>query len=447
MPSAIRMGKIKDFFLAINTRTIYFYSFVTGLLIGLLTILFYKVLIFLLQFNFQAVGQSPLGHLALLILPIVGGLLTGLITYYWAPEAAGTGTELFLDTFHNKEGVMRRRSPWAKALASLCTLSTGGSAGKEGPTAQIGAGIGSTIGRLLKMGARAQRTLLLAGAAGGLGAIFRAPLGGALTAIEVLYKEDFESDALVPCIISSVTAYTVFSSVVGFGHIFNLEIESFHSPVELLFYIVLGFLCSGVGWLFVKFFHGMHDYVFARLPLWKPLIPAFGGLLVGCVIFFFPEVIGDGFGILQDSIDGEFGGNWVTATRLFAFFALLKIVTTTFTVQSGGSGGVFGPSLFIGGMLGGLVGTLSHHFFPEHVTSVAPFIVVGMASFFAGVANASIAALVMVSELTGGYELLPPLMVVSVIALIFSRKWSIYRNQVKNKFFSRAHLWDMNGDQ
>ena len=97
--------------------------------------------------------------------------------------------------------------------------------------------------------------------------------------------------------------------------------------------------------------------------------------------------------------------------------------------------------------LGGLVGTLSHHFFPEHVTSVAPFIVVGMASFFAGVANASIAALVMVSELTGGYELLPPLMVVSVIALIFSRKWSIYRNQVKNKFFSRAHLWDMNGDQ
>ena len=454
------MIKLKSLFFTVNTHVVYLYSFLTGILAGLLAVFFNKALHFFTNFNFEILARIPIPgdggvlptavtsgdprRFFYLLLPTVGGFLTGLIIHYWAPEASGTGTEQFLDAFHNKAGLMRKRSPWTKAIASICTLSTGGSAGKEGPTAQIGAGIGNLFGRVFKMGARAQRTLLLAGTAGGLGAIFRAPLGGALTAVEILYKEDFESDALIPCIISSVTAYTIFSSFLGFGHIFHLQADAFHSPVELLFYIALGLVCSGVGFLFVRIFNGVRDNFFTKLPLWKPLIPALGGLMVGCIGFFHPQVIGEGFSVIQEAIDGNFGENWVGACRLFAFFALLKIVTTTFTVQSGGSGGVFGPSLFIGGMLGGLVGTLSHHFFPEHVPSVAPFIVVGMASFFAGVANASIAALVMVSELTGGYELLPPLMVVSVIALIFSRKFSIYKNQVKNKFYSKSHLWDMN---
>jgi chloride channel protein, CIC family len=455
------MKFLKDFFLQINPRTIYLYSFFTGIFTGLLAVLFYKLLHFFTHFNFEVLANTPLikagGELPsyimidgdpqrifYFILPIIGGLLVGLITHYWAPEAAGTGTELFLDTFHNKSGAMRRRAPWAKLLASLCTLSTGGSAGKEGPTAQIGAGIGALFGRLTKMGARAQRTLLLAGAAGGLGAIFRAPLGGALTAVEVLYKEDFESDALVPCVISSVTAYTVFSSFIGFHHIFNFGVQAFHSPIELVFYIPLGLLCSGIGYLFVKIFHTMKDHFFEKLPLKKPLIPAFGGLLVGCVGFFHPEAIGEGFGFIQLALDGNLESHWIAACRIFALMALLKIFTTSFTIQSGGSGGIFGPSLFIGGMLGGFVGTLSHHFYPQFVPEIGPFIIVGMASFFAGVANASIAALVIVCELTGGYELLPPLMVVTVTSLIFSRNWSIYMNQVKNKFFSRAHLWDMN---
>ena len=455
------MKSLKSILLTVNTQTIYFYSFLTGIVTGLLAILFYKALLFCTNFNFQLLTKASMvlpgtelppqamidgdpRRILYLVLPIIGGLLVGLITRFWAPEAAGTGTELFLDAFHNKAGVMRKRSPWAKALASLCTISTGGSAGKEGPTAQIGAGIGALFGRFVKMGARAQRTLLLAGTAGGLGAIFRAPLGGALTAIEVLYKEDFESDALIPCVISSVTAYTVFCAVIGFEHVFHFQSSPLHSPMELIFYIPLGFLCSGVGFLFVKIFHSVHDNFFEKLPIPRVFLPAVGGLLVGCVGFFHPEVIGEGLGLVQQALNGNFEADWVSACRLFAFFALLKIFTTTFTVQSGGSGGVFGPSLFIGGMLGGLVGTLGHQFFPELVPSVAPFIVVGMASFFAGVANAPIASLVIVSELTGGYELLPPLMVVSVIALIFSKNWSIYKNQVKNKFYSQAHLWDMN---
>lgn len=454
------LRSLKNIFTHIDSRTVYLYSFIIGIITGLITVLFYKALIFITHYNFEVLanfsvlqpgsGYEPsvlsgeTRRLVFFILPVVGGFIAGLIVRFWAPEAGGTGTELFLDAFHNKSGSIRKRTAPAKALATLATIGFGGSGGKEGPMAQIGAGLGSLFGKFIKMGARARRTLLLAGTAGGLGAIFRAPLGGALTAVEVLYKEDFESDALVPCIISSVTSYTVFCSFIGFSHLFEIHVSAFHSPVELIFYAILGVLCSLGGYLYVKVFHGIRDHVFAKLPLKQPYLATFGGFLVGCVGLFYPQAIGEGFGFLQQAINGDLGADWLFATRLFAILALLKIVTTTFTIQSGGSGGIFGPSLFIGGMLGGLVGTVSNHFYPELVPEVTPFIVVGMASFFAGVANASIAALVIVTELTGGYELLPPLMLVAVISLILSSKWSIYKNQVQNKFFSKAHVWDMN---
>lgn len=379
-------------------------------------------------------------------MPAMGGLLAGFLVYKFAPESEGTGTEGFLDAFHNKGGVVRPIVPLIKSLATILTLGGGGSAGKEGPVAQIGSGLGSILGGWLKMGPRARRTLLLAGAAGGLGAIFRAPLGGALTAMEVLYKEDFETDALIPCVVSSVMAYTIFCSFLGFGHIFTLaEIAVFHHPMQLVFYLLLGFLCSGMGVLFVKFFHGTREKFFARLPIPKYFIPMLGGLLVGTLGFFYPQITGASLGFIQQALNGELGTDWQTAAKLFFVLALLKIAATSFTISSGGSGGVFGPSLFIGAMLGGLVGTLGHHFFPQWVPQAAPFVVVGMASFFAGVANAPIASIVMVSELTGGYELLPPLMIVATVALIFSGRPSIYKNQVQNRFHSKAHRWDMKG--
>ncbi|MBW2495328.1 MAG: chloride channel protein, partial [Deltaproteobacteria bacterium] len=163
----------------------------------------------------HAESAGPPRRWLLLLLPVAGGLISGLLVKTFAPEAEGTGTDGYIDAFHNKAGSMRRRVPLVKSLATLATISSGGSAGKEGPIAQIGAGIGSAVGRYLKMGARARRTMMVAGAAGGLGAIFRAPLGGALTAVEVLYKEDLETDALMPAILSSVTAYTLFCSVNG----------------------------------------------------------------------------------------------------------------------------------------------------------------------------------------------------------------------------------------
>jgi len=243
-----RRSWLPKLFTSLNPRTIYLYSVLIGLLSGLGAIGFNALLHLATEVTMGSWVQLPVplphgeaGEMAapagptrrwlLLLLPIVGGLISGLLVRTFAPEAEGTGTDSYIDAFHNKAGSMRRRVPLVKSLATLATLASGGSAGKEGPTAQIGAGIGSALGRYLKMGARARRTLMVAGAAGGLGAIFRAPLGGALTAVEALYKEELETAALTPAILSSVTAYTVFGSVNGFHRVFEYSSEAFHSPM------------------------------------------------------------------------------------------------------------------------------------------------------------------------------------------------------------------------
>lgn len=448
-------------FFRVDSRTIYLYAFMVGLLTGAVAIAFSTLIHFLSNFLFDRLARLPLEgtenvmtsltrgenqpyYILVLLIPAFGGLLVGLCTRYLDADSEGTGVDHLLDSFHNHSGQLRRRTPFVKFLTSVFTISSGGSAGKEGPMALIGAGLGSFVGKITKMGARAKRTLLLTGSAGGLGAIFRAPLGGAITAVEVLYKEDFETDALLPCIISSVTAYTVYSSVTGFSHHIQFDTTIFHSPVELIFYVFLGLFCSGAGFIFIRIFRGMKEKVFQRLKVNKIFLPAIGGLMVGLIGIFLPHAIGEGMGVIQGLIDGNYPDNWMLAFIFFLALAFLKMLATSSTLQSGGSGGVLIPSLFIGALLGGAFGTVCHHFFPESVPSVTPYIVVGMAAFFSSVTNASLGALVMVTEMTGGYELLPPLMTVAVVSLITSHKWSIYKNQVPNKFSSQAHLWDMN---
>ncbi|HCU24299.1 MAG TPA: chloride channel protein, partial [Deltaproteobacteria bacterium] len=455
-----KLNGLKTLLFRVDSRTIYLYSFFTGILTGGIALLFHFVvdglsgLLFDKTARFPLVEVSPTTsifngsiqpvYLLVLLLPTLGGLLVGICIHYFGEEATGTGVDQFLASFHDHGGQVRKRAPFVKFLTATLTLSSGGSAGKEGPMAFIGAGIGSLYGKFIKMGTRARRALLLSGAAGGLGAIFRAPLGGALTAVEVLYKEDFEADALVPCIISSVTAYSIFSSVAGFGHMLRFETQMFHSPVELGFYVLLGLFCSLAGYLFIRMFSAFRNKIFLKLPIPKILLPAIGGLLIGILGLAFPPAIGQGLSVIQGVINGNYPSYWLTGSLFLLLLAVSKMVATSLTIQSGGSGGTLVPSLFIGAMLGGFFGNLVHHFFPDMAPSVNPYVVVGMAAFFSSVTNASLAALVMVTEFTGGYELLPPLMVVAVISLITSHKWSLYRNQAKNKFSSKAHLWDMN---
>jgi len=373
----------------------------------------------------------------LFLVPAIGGLISGLVVYSWAPEAEGHGTDAMIDAFHNKQGEIRTRVPYIKSAASVVTLATGGSAGREGPIAQIGAGFGSWLGRVFKLDSRERRILMLAGCAGGLGAIFRAPLGGAITSIEVLYTEDFESEAIIPCVMSSVVAYSIFTFIFGHQPIFETPDLIFNDPRELLLYAVLGLMCVPVGWLYSKSLYGIRDHFFRRIPIKPHFVPAIGGLLVGCIGLMTPKVLSGGYGTIQLALLGKL------TVGLMAVMVLTKIVATSCTIGSGGSGGVFGPSLFIGAMLGGVVGKLGHQYFPHLVSNPTAFALVGMAAFFAGVAKAPIGALLMVSEMTRGYGLVVPLMFVSAIPVLLSGRWGIYEKQVKNKFASPAHLTDL----
>ncbi|HTO05786.1 MAG TPA: chloride channel protein [Myxococcota bacterium] len=378
----------------------------------------------------------PRGWL-ILLLPALGGLGAGLLVYFLAPEAEGTGTDELIRAFHRARGVVRPRAPLVKALATIVTLATGGSAGKEGPVAHVGGGIGSLLAGLLRLSAHDRRILLLAGTAGGLGAIFRAPLGSAITAVEVIYREDFESEALVPAVVSSITAYTVFVLLLGGHRIFGIPELAAFRPIEIPGYVLLALISAPVGRAYIWTFHAVRRRVFARLPLWPPLRPMLGGLLVGLVCVLVPEAYGTGWGWLQRALDGEL----VISTLALVVGA--KILTTSLTVGSGGSGGVFGPTLFIGGMLGALVGYGGAALAPAFFPNPAAYVLVGMASFFAGVASAPIGALLMVAEMSGGYVLLPPLMLVSILAILLARGKSIYENQEKDRFSSPAHFGDL----
>ena len=431
-----------------------FYSLLIGIVAGLGAAAFLFSLEWLKYYVLDLLGgypmDSPAGeHLVygmphgvlnswiLFLAPAVGGLISGLLVYTWAPEAEGHGTDAMIDAFHNKQGEIRSRVPYIKSVASVITLATGGSAGREGPIAQIGAGFGSWLARLFKLDSREKRILLLAGCAGGLGAIFRAPLGGAITSIEVLYTEDFESEAIIPCVMSSVVAYSIFTFIFGHEPIFATPDLIFNDPRQLLLYAVLGLVCVPVGWFYSKSLYGLRDHFFRRIPIKPHFIPALGGLVVGCVGLMTPGVLSGGYGTIQLALLGKL------TISLMAVMVLTKIVATSCTIGSGGSGGVFGPSLFIGAMLGGIVGKLGHQCFPNLVGNATAFALVGMAAFFAGVAKAPIGALLMVSEMTRGYGLVVPLMFVSAIPVLLAGRWGIYEKQVKNKFASPAHLADL----
>ncbi len=380
----------------------------------------------------------PLGQWMILWIPALGGLLSGFLVFRFAPEAEGHGTDAMIESFHRKKGMVRKRVPIVKTIASAITIGSGGSAGKEGPIAQIGSGFASFIGSLLKMDDRERRILLLAGAAGGIGAIFKAPLGAALFATEVLYRRpEFEFEGIIPSILSSIMAYTVFTLYHGWGTIFHIpKLSPVIAPSELLIYGVFGIFCAAIGFLYIHMFYGMRDRFFKRIHLPLSFKPALGGLMLGGLAFFFPQVLGGGYDWIQSAIDGNLT-LWMMLTLIFA-----KILATSFTISSGGSGGVFAPSLFIGSMLGGFYGRLCSTLFPDLLLSPSAFVLVGMGGFFAGVAKVPIASLIMVAEMTGGYSLIVPLMIVSIISYLLLGRTSLYEKQVSSRIDSPAHLGD-----
>ena len=427
------------------------YSVLIGVVAGLGSTLFYYLLDLSHSFFTNFLGgyfpplpagepspmmkASPSHNWFLFVIPAFGGLISGFIVYSFAPEAEGHGTDAVIDSFHRLKGVIRKRVPVVKFISSIITIGSGGSAGREGPIAQIGAGFGSYLATLLKLSDRNRRIMLIAGAGGGIGSIFRAPLGGALFATEVLYREpEFEFESIIPAIISSIVAYSTFSSFYGWGVLFDTPVYLFRHPVTLIFYAVLGILCALMGIVYIKVFYGFRDRFFNKIRIPSHFKPAIGGLMLGALAFFLPHVLGGGYGWIQLALYGKL------TIWLMLVLAIAKIFSTAFTISSGGSGGVFAPSLFIGGMLGGAFGGTCHLLFPSLIDQPTAFVLVGMGGFFAGAANVHISSVIMACEMTGSYGLLAPLLLVSTIAFLFTRRWSIYEKQVKSRVDSPAHF-------
>ncbi len=374
-----------------------------------------------------------------LLIPTSGGLIVGWLVFRFAPEAEGHGTDGVIRAFHSDKGIIRARVPIIKAIASAITIGTGGSAGREGPIAQIGAGFGSFLATKLRLSDHERRMLLMAGAAGGISAMFHAPVGGSLFAVEVLYSSTaFEFAAVVPCVCASVVAYTVFNGIFGLEAAFQAPQDvSFAGLPDLPFYLIFAVLCAVLGFFYVSVFYGIRDHFFRKLPIPKMFLPAIGGLMLGVLIYFRPEVMSGGYGWIQKALDGA----PEMTLQFMATLAVLKIIATSFTISSGGSGGVFAPSLFIGAMLGGAFGLACNHYFPSLVPDPRAFVLIGMGGFFAGVAKVPLTALIMVSEMSSSYSLLVPLMIVSVIHVaIISQRWTLYQEQVPSPLDSPAHL-------
>ena len=373
----------------------------------------------------------------LLILPAAGGLVSGWLVYTFAPEAEGHGTDAAIDAYHHKGGFIRSRIPFIKTIASTITLTTGGSGGREGPIAQIGAGFGSFLATKFNLSERERRIMMAAGIGAGVGSIFRAPLAGALFAAEVLYRDpDFESEVIIPAGISSVVAYCTFCLVFGWGTLFDSPDFMFTNPLELGPYIVLAFVLVLTAILYIKVFYGVVG-IFKKLSIPNHIKPAIGGLLTGIVGFFLPYTLAFGYGMAQQAIFNQ------VAIPVLIALALGKIFTTSFSIGSGGSGGVFGPSIVIGGAMGGAVGKIFHLFIPSIVTNPGSFVIVGMAGFFAAASNTPISTIIFISEMTNSYHLLLPSLLVCSICYLLSKKWTIFENQVKSRIDSPAHAGEV----
>jgi chloride channel protein, CIC family len=396
--------------------------------------------------------QSTLSaHPDFLLIPVstvIGGLIAGVVIYSFAPEAEGHGTDQAIAAFHREDGKIRHRVPLVKAIASVFTIGSGGSGGREGPTALIGAGFGSLISDWLGLSVRDRRLAVAVGLGAGIGAIFKAPFAGAILSGEILYSGgDFEVEALVPAFIASPAGYLIFASITGFTPIFGNSLSSFAftNLTTIPVYLVLGLACGLAGRLFSTAFYSIRTF-FSSLSAPRYFRPALGAAVAGAIGIFFPQVLGLGYGFLQYLINGNLAAiapNFFTlpliVTLLLVVF--LKVVASSFTVGSGGSAGVFAPCMVIGGFLGAVFWVAVNYAFPGWIPVPAPLVIVGMMALFGGAGRAPIAVMLMVSEMTGSLSLLVPAVFAVLISyFVVGQKYTIYKSQVPRRADSPAHI-------
>ncbi|HOD67464.1 MAG TPA: chloride channel protein, partial [candidate division Zixibacteria bacterium] len=348
------------------------------------------------------------------IVPALGGLIVGAIVLRFAAEARGHGVPEVMNAVARLGGIIRPRVAAVKTIASAICLGSGGSAGREGPIVQIGSALGSTIGQLFRMSGDRIKILVGCGAAAGISSVFNAPIAGVIFTLEVVLG-DFALATFSPVIISSVVASVVTRSVLGANPAFAVPTFALVSGWEMPLYALLGVLLGGVGFVFTRMMVACEEF-FEKMAIANWLKPALGGLLLGGIAVFFPQVLADGYGTIRLTLQGEMA-LWLMAALVF-----LKILATSLTLGSGNSGGIFAPSLFIGAGAGGAFGAVAERLFPAATAPPGAYALVGMAGMVAAATHAPITALLIIFEMTSDFRVILPLMVVVVFAALVARR-------------------------
>ncbi len=439
---------------ALQYRKMFLISIFIGLLSGLFAVAFVKSIHFFTEMFLGFIcGYSPpqaFGERGTSLFPeivikrrylipltvSIGGLISGIIIYLFSPESAGVGTDAAIKAFHRRIPIGLKTAV-SKLLTSAITIGSGGVSGKEGPIALIGASIGTTVSNLFNLSDKERNVALATGLGSGISAVFKAPLAGAIISSEVFYREDFEVEALIPSFIASVISYIISGIFLGFQPLFFTDIPPFRGlNVETFVgYLILGIASAIVAYVLIYTFFKISNY-FKALNVHPVFKPAIGGFLAGTVGMINPIAIGNAYGWIQMLLNGDF--SYLTILKVLTGI-IFSILALSLTLGSGGSGGVFGPSLVIGGLTGASIyfflnSAIGNFFDLQSMT------IVGMVSTFAATARAPLSTIVLVAEMTGGYELLVPSIISVSIAHILSGEKSIFPSQVKKRVDSPAHM-------
>ena len=409
------------------------YLIILAIVIGVLTGLGSVGFIFFLRLIADFARDDVAGALEifgsanLVLLPAMGGLLVGPLISRFAPEAKGHGVPEVMTALATRGGRIRKRVVTVKVMASSMTIGFGGAAGREGPMVQIGSAIGSAIGQWARVSTKHVRTLVACGAAGGVAATFNAPIAGAIFSMEVLMGRIHTDFLLV--LLTSLSSCMVARHFLGNYPAFYPWAYELQGPSELPLYFLMGIVAGLAAIVYVRLLYRSED-LFQSWKFPEYLKPAVGGLLVGLVLRFYPQVYGTGFPAIESALAVRFP--W----ELLVGLLFAEIVANCATLGSGGSGGVFAPSLYMGAMLGGAYGTLVHTLFPETTGGSGAYAMVGMAAFFAAAAKAPTTSILILFEMTNDYRIMLPLMAATVASVSISH-WrlphSIYTLKLHNR--------------
>ncbi len=345
-----------------------------------------------------------------LLFPVVGSLGIGYLLYKYFPNARGSGVPQTKAALFARDGRITLRTVLGKFFCTSVTLASGIPLGREGPSVQVGAGIGSVLGRALGLSSEQTKRLVPVGAAAAIAAAFNTPLAAVVFSLEEIMG-DLNAPIMGGVVLASATAWMVLRVSLGDQPLFSVPRYQLVSASEFAVYAVLGVAGGVVSAAFARLLLGMRAR-FLRFPVKTAWFqPVAGGLLVGAVAWFVPQVMGVGYGYVGDALNGRM------AFRLMLLLLVLKLITVTVSYASGNAGGIFGPSLFLGAMTGGAVGTLAHHFFPAHTATPGAYALVGMGAVFAGVVRTPMTSVLMIFETTQDYAVIVPLMIANMVSL------------------------------